>query len=729
MTDEAVAGRGGKLQIHKSGQGDITLLRFVGIIDEGFDGPAVAKGLQGQLVLALDQIRRITSFGIRQWIEFIGRASQTCSAIYFVDCAPRIVDQFNMVANFGGAGKILSFQAPFRCPKCGNERVKLFQVDRDQEMIRAMELEGGLCPNDGTQEEFDDDPDTYLSFISTQPAFAVDPQIATFLAGRSSYDVPEGLRKARIEKRIQGRYTILSIAGDLSEDLPERKLSEGLEGDVVFDLSSVGRITPEGREKWRSLLATVAPTTERIVILGLPLPMLEGLVRNEDLAEKGQALTVLLPHMCPSCGVTSMLEVDVGKHYPAMKTAQPPELDCPDCGARANCVASNAALAGLTHLPMPAKDLDADELSRMARSTARVAPPAVSAPAGYAGPPAVRGRPAWTTWLPFVLVVVLGVGAGLYFVVRGGKETGPATSAPTVVEASHPKAPPWRDQTFTVQGDQVLITGRSDLVPDKEQGFTRSRAAALEELCHQVATSIRDPVWVEYVGGQFQGYRAKAMGDLEKALISGEAESISKSRRRVLEGQARVAAALTKLASSAVSAERSHYYWEKLGAGNTNHYRTWALFRVAKAEFHRLVELFSGREEALSALAVTFFPGMAWRYEMEGGAVVVALKPDSPLKHVGILPGDLVLSAQDRQVTDANGFRKVLTQEYEDLEREGGTLVLQSKRGDGPVVAHRLMVAKRARPAQRPTVRHGTPRTKQGTKPPPANIWDDNPFE
>jgi hypothetical protein len=720
MTVEA--GRG-KLQIHKTSQGEITLFRFVGIIDEAFEGRALAKGLAGQLILSLDQIRRITSFGIRQWIDFIGRASEACSKIYFVDCAPRIVDQFNMVANFGGGGHILSFQAPFRCPECGNERLKLFQVDRDREMINALELVGDTCPNDGAKEVLDDDPETYLSYIGAQSPFVPDPNVVTFLAGRTSYDVPQGLRKARIEKRVEDRYTILTIAGDIGQDLPTGKLSEGLEGDVVFDLSGVSRVTPEGRATWRNLLGAVAPTIERLLVLGLPLPLLEGLSRPEDLAEKGQALTVMLPHMCPACSVTSMLEVDVARHYDTLKFASPPALSCPDCGGPVSCAASEAALNGLTQLPMPVNDVDVGELSKLARTPIQT----TSTPRPVAPPPTTAARPGWATWLPLVAVALLGVGAALFFVLS--KEADPTVAAPKVVETSHPKPPAWRDQTFTVKGDQILITGRSGFVPDKEQGFKRARAAALEELCHQVSNSIRDPVWVEHVGGQFQSFRAKAMGNLEKALVGGDPELISKSQRRVVEAQERVARAIAATASDAVS-KRSQYYWEKLSTRNGVRYKTWSLFRVAKNEFRRLVEAFSQRGEALSALVVTFFPGMAWRYDQAEGAVIIALKPDSPLRHVGLLPGDLVLSAQERRVKDARSFRKVLTQEYEDLKAEGGTLLLQTKRGDGPVVAHRLMVARQPTAAGVPGKRRPRPKGKHGQpKPPPANIWDDNPYE
>jgi hypothetical protein len=233
------------------------------------------------------------------------------------------------------------------------------------------------------------------------------------------------------------------------------------------------------------------------------------------------------------------------------------------------------------------------------------------------------------------------------------------------------------------------------------------------------------------VGSQFQSFRSKAVGDLEQALVSGEEESITKSRKRVISGQSLVAKALNEGVTSMVHPERSHFYWEKLKTPKGTRYRVWSLFRVAKNEFKRLVEHFSRREEALSTSAVALFPGMAWRYNELNGAVILGLKADSPLKFIGVLPGDILISAQDRMIKDGTSFRRVLTQEYEELQRTGGTMVLRIKRGDAPVVKHRLKVAKKATAVRRPPVR-GTgrrPPAGSGRRPPPANIWDDNPFE
>lgn len=57
-------------------------------------------------------------------------------------------------------------------------------------------------------------------------------------------------------------------------------------------------------------------------------------------------------------------------------------------------------------------------------------------------------------------------------------------------------------------------------------------------------------------------------------------------------------------------------------------------------------------------------------------------------------------------------------------------MILSIKRGDAPVVKHRLKVAKKAAAVKRP-IRGGRRPVGRpgGRRPPPANIWDDNPFE
>jgi hypothetical protein len=722
-----------KLQIHKSGQGDICYLRFSGIVDENFDGAAAARGLGGQLIISLGEITRITSFGIRQWMDFIGAAGAACSAIYLVECAPRIVDQLNMVGNFAGRGTVVSFYAPYRCDYCGNERLELIQL----EPTKPLSLDDRVCPIDGHAESFDDDPDTYLSYLLAQPPADIDPKVATFLASRTQYALPDGMRKARIEKRIRDRYTFITISGDVGEEFPADKVSEGLEGDVVFDVAAVGRFNADGRSRWRMMLDALAPQCERLLFLGVPASALEGFERERDLAAKGQALTIYLPYACSACAITSQLELTVAEHYAQLRQAAPPAQSCPECGQSISCVASVEALGGIAQLPEPDASLDVPKLlewSRKPEETPQAASSLTNAPA-ITGPEVVR-QPARGVPLFMLLAVLALAGAGVaIFLALDKKAADKATvvAKARVVEKSHPQPPAWKNRTFTIRSDQLLVTGSSGFSTNKEQGFKDAKAAAIDELCHQVASSIRDPLWIEHVGGQFRQARIRALAELEKALVAGNSEAIAKARQRVFSARQRVAASFFQGAGKLARPERSHFYWEKLRSKGQTFYRVYSLFRLSKVEFKRLVEHYTARKEALSTTAVAFFPGLAWRHlEVTRGAVVVGLKPDSPLRFIGVLSGDILLSAQDRVIKDALSFGRILDQEHSDVAERGGAMLLKIKRGDAAVQEHRLRVPKSTKVVKKGDKRPRKGRRRPGDdtkKLPPANIWDDNPFE
>ena len=65
----------------------------------------------------------------------------------------------------------------------------------------------------------------------------------------------------------------------------------------------------------------------------------------------------------------------------------------------------------------------------------------------------------------------------------------------------------------------------------------------------------------------------------------------------------------------------------------------------------------------MGAKAVSYFPQLAWRYEVTEGAVVTHVANDSSLRFAGIQEGDLVLSGMDRVVHDARSWKRVLDEE------------------------------------------------------------------
>ena len=111
-----------KLTIEKFADGAIACLKFSGTIDESFEGKKLGATAAGDvLVIDLGAVKKISSFGIREWVDFVGTASKQVRTLIMIECAPKVVDQLNMVANFAGGGRVFSFYAPFRCDYCDSE--------------------------------------------------------------------------------------------------------------------------------------------------------------------------------------------------------------------------------------------------------------------------------------------------------------------------------------------------------------------------------------------------------------------------------------------------------------------------------------------------------------------------------------------------------------------------------------------------------------------------------
>jgi hypothetical protein len=273
------------------------------------------------------------------------------------------------------------------------------------------------------------------------------------------------------------------------------------------------------------------------------------------------------------------------------------------------------------------------------------------------------------------------------------------------------------------------------LVTDNGDGFKEAEAGALVEIANQIGLSIRDPQWIDQVRGQFEPFRQKAIGDLEKAMVSGDAAEIERARRAAREGRMRVAESLRKTGGGMTPTERSDLYWEQLKTRDGIKYRVSIRYATPKATFEKLVEAYATPEQAMGAKAVSYFPELAWRYDVTEGATVTHVANDSSLRFAGIEEGDLILSGMDRVVHDARSWKRVLDEESAALTQTGGTLVLKVKRGDAPAIDTRLRIARGGAASAdasnklHQTGRHATSAKSRASKNQTGNIWDDNPEE
>ncbi len=736
-----------KLRLDKTSDGAITLLKLAGTIDEQFEGKKIASGIKGgTLILDLADIERISSFGIREWVDFITSVSSKVSSLWFVECAPKVVDQFNMVANFGGAGHLVSFYAPYRCDYCDDDRRRLVQVAQDWEELRTGKLPERVCESCGNAEYFDEDPLTFFSFLQSHPPVPVAPDVAAFLASRLNYTADAGARKLKIEKAIDGRATYLKLSGDLDASFPREKIADGAEGDVIFDLGGIGKIDPAGAAEWRQMMLQIAAPSERIIIVGAPAAFVERLTKTEDLGQKGLILTFAMPYSCPTCRSTSAREIDVGQHWDVLKFATPPELKCPDCGSPTTCAASEALLAHLPSLPRPdipeelrkqVKHFQEESLKKaLAAKTngAGVPLPMMMSPTGAVA--AGKQGFSWMTALVAAGMVI--VVAGAVIVAKGLAQQHAQSGAEggEKLEASQPTRPNWVDQTFFRENDRLLFVGHSTLVADKADGFTEAEAGANEEIVNQIGLSIRDPNWIDQVRSQYEAFRSKAIGDLEKATVSGDAAELERARRAARDGRRRVADSLKKTAGALAPTERNDLYWEKLQTRDGIKYKVSIRYAVPKANFEKLVEGYATPETAMGAKAVSYFPQMSWRFDLTEGAIITHVANDSNLRFAGIQEGDLVLAGMDRVVHDAHSWKRVLDEEAAALARDGGTLVLKVKRGDSPAIDTRLHIARggaasadSSNKLHQTHERHSSSTSSTKGKNQTGNIWDDNPEE
>ena len=113
------------------------------------------------LVLDLSQVRRINSAGVREWVNFVAELGRQGRLLVFESCSVAVVQQLNMVVDFRGGAQVRSILLPYYCGTCDAERLQLLDVSGASPTLATV-LPCATC---GESMEFDDLPESYLSFL------------------------------------------------------------------------------------------------------------------------------------------------------------------------------------------------------------------------------------------------------------------------------------------------------------------------------------------------------------------------------------------------------------------------------------------------------------------------------------------------------------------------------------------------------------------------------------
>jgi anti-anti-sigma regulatory factor len=154
-----------------------SFLRVRGVIDEDNHLATLVPKLSGDvLVVDAGEVDRINSCGVRDWVNWIKSVEEKGFKVVLIRCSPSIVTQINMVTNFVGNAVVHSFQAPYYCPSCDREYLKLIETETlaAQKPARAPSFRCSEC---GGVLDFDDIEESYFAFLNSGETGALDHRI------------------------------------------------------------------------------------------------------------------------------------------------------------------------------------------------------------------------------------------------------------------------------------------------------------------------------------------------------------------------------------------------------------------------------------------------------------------------------------------------------------------------------------------------------------------------
>jgi serine/threonine protein kinase/anti-anti-sigma regulatory factor len=461
--------------------GTVTIVKFKGKLNEYFQGADLGRTLAGEVVFDLSRVERVTSFGVREWLQLLSVAEPKLTGLYFARCSEAVVNQLSMIRRFLGPGRVLSFFATYACPHCGRSSPQLIDVATHQATLERTQLPLLPCPACGEPSEFDDDPHSYLAFgPRAGPALAATVEAAVGALSAAT-PAPEAL-----EKTLEGEVTRVKLRAPLDGAVRWQRVFDGLEGQVAIDLVDSERFDDTGVRQLAAAMAGLGGEVAKISVEGAPPALAE---RAATLGARVDVQSVSLEGQCATCASPRRVVIRAGEVATAKAERRAPWATCRRCNA-----------------PLRFPGFEAAEAVAVA-----VLAPAVVAAAEPAVPlvPARHGRWGW------MIGVLAAVALGLSAVVTQRLST-PAHSPPEVVPVVTPSqgAPAWvseAPQAGELRGDGHA-TGPSASVDARTTAWARvarqlehDEASKDDAFLAKVAQARLGAVEPRELGGQANG--------------------------------------------------------------------------------------------------------------------------------------------------------------------------------------------------------------------------------
>ncbi|WP_437334586.1 FIST N-terminal domain-containing protein [Sorangium sp. So ce394] len=679
------AGRLDSLAFDRQRIGDVLVVRLAGRMTESFKGAALARELDGKVLLDLAGVERITSFGVREWLQMIQAAQPRLRALYLARCSEPVVNQLSMIRRFAGSGQVVSFYAPYCCESCGAQFERLVDCAHDAAPLAEGKPPEAVCPRCRGAGAFDDDAATYFGFVAQHGAGAVPPEVREILLELEKGDEPAA--GDAVEKSVEGRVTRVKVGSKLTASLRWSRIIDGLEGQVVFDLSSAPGVTADGAARFESALRKLDGAVEAVRIEGCPRLLAERMA-SPSWPELARLASAVVEGRCASCGAVRAALVEVDKHDVLLRGGHDPRVACKRCntplafddGARALLSLLGARATRPPSAPPPASASPPPG----APPPASASPPRPAAPA--AAQPGAGASAAFVALLAGVAIVAAG-----FAVWRGGARPAEAPPAPARApaasaapaasvdpaapaaraadaRASAPSAsararagwsaiddlpPAWVERPFVLEGDSVFVVGRGGPAASDADALAEARSSAIERLASGLAA--------ELASSPVAHLLAAHPREVDEARPEQRAEVVERVARRFL---AQV--------GSLATPERVDAVVRREGG----RVLAFARYRLTRPSFEAAAATYRQTATFQGLTVARFFPLLEASARSSGELVVVAVESPQRGAEPGIAAGDVVLSVDERPVHSVEAFGKAAADAWARTP-PGGTMALQ----------------------------------------------------
>jgi serine/threonine protein kinase len=322
------------LRLSRTQIGSITHLRIIGALDESFAPEQLLQEAVGHVILDASRIERITSHGIRMWLQLVSRQPPGTLGLSLINAPSVIVDQLNLVEGFQGVTSVLSVLAACRCTGCKTEGVRVIDLNRDPAALAQGQVPDFECLACGMPMRLEDDPKELFSFLRHLRLKRPDPVVERYLQMlRPRAGEGEAAADTNSWKLIVDELTYFKLPSKVNAAVNVRRFGTDIEGRVAYDLGGVRAIEAEGAIRLLEIFKEAAATAE-VVLWRMPISVLRIFAKARA-RPTVTVSTLAVPLECVRCGTVSDEKVDALTYVAEIKSGQPATRECPICGAPA----------------------------------------------------------------------------------------------------------------------------------------------------------------------------------------------------------------------------------------------------------------------------------------------------------------------------------------------------------------------------------------------------------